>query len=324
MSCVAGVPCWARRRGGEGLYRPLTKPPGNSRTSMRGKQSMNDDDVVAAFPEFTVIVPPAGRGGAKVAYRAIDDTNEFALKVTISPLNVDDDEEREQAEGVFERFDREMRAMQSVDCPHVATVSHGPSTRLIADSTHLWFGEPFLDGGTLHGVLRTGTLDADAADQLARSLIEAVIAMWNAERIVHRDIKPQNIGFIDGRVVLTDLGTVLFTELSPLTAPSLTGPGSQFYASPEQFEARRFSTPDFRSDLFQIGIVLFEAISGHHPFRGARGSYLDALKSFDASRLSGLACSDAMKSLLARLLQGRPAGRFRTPEDALALLEEGS
>jgi len=284
---------------------------------------MNDDDVVAAFPEFTVAVPPAGRGGAKVAYRATDGMKEFALKVTMSPLDIEDDEEREQAEGVFERFEREMRAMQSVDCPHVATVTHGPSTRQIATSTHLWFGEPFLNGGTLHAALRAGTLAPNAADELAHALLSAVVAMWNAERIVHRDIKPENIGYIDGRVVLTDLGTVLFTELNPLTAPSLTGPGSQFYASPEQFEARRFSTPDFRSDLFQVGIVLFEAISGRHPFRGARGGYLDALKSFDVSRLRELSCSDAMKSLLARLLQGRPAGRFRTPEDALSLLEEG-
>jgi serine/threonine protein kinase len=285
---------------------------------------MDDDEVVAAFPEFNLTVPPAGKGGAKIAYRATDGSTEFALKVTMAPLDLDDDEEREQAEGVIERFEREMRAMQAVACPHVATVSHGPSTRLIGASNHLWFGEPFLNDGTLYNVLRTGTLTPDAADELGRALLTAVVAMWNAEGIVHRDIKPQNIGYIDGQVVLMDLGTVLFTELTPLTAPSLTGPGSQFYASPEQFEVRRFSTPDFRSDLFQIGIVLFEAVAGRHPFRGTKGDYLDALKSFDASRLSGLSCSDRMKALVARLLQSRPAGRFRTPEDALSFLEEGS
>lgn len=281
-----------------------------------------DDDVVAAFPEFSITIPHVGSGRDKVAFRATDGATEFALKVMINHLDLDN-EGLEQAEGVIERFDREMRAMQAVDCPHVATVSHGPATRLISGADHLWFGEPFLNEGTLHALLREGRLAPDAADDLARALLIAVAAMWNAERIVHRDIKPQNIGYIDGRVVLMDLGTVLFTELNPLTAPSLTGPGSQFYASPEQFEARRFSTPDFRSDLFQIGIVLFEAISGRHPFRGAGGSYLDALKSFDPARLSSLACSDRMKALIGRLLQGRPAGRFRTPESALSMFEEG-
>lgn len=285
---------------------------------------MNDGDVVAAFPEFELTTPSAGKGGAKIAYRATDGTTEFALKVTMAPLNLDDDEEREQTEGIIERFEREMRAMQAVDCPHVATVSHGPSTRLIAESDHLWFGEPFLNGGTLHNVLRTGTLAPDAADELGRALLTAVVAMWNAEGIVHRDIKPRNIGYIDGQVVLMDLGTVLFTQLNPLTAPSLTGPGTQFYASPEQFEVRRFSTPDFRSDLFQIGIVLFEAIAGMHPFKSVGGDYFEALKSFDTSRVSGLPCSGRMKALIARLLQSRPAGRFRTPEDALLFLEEGS
>ncbi len=61
---------------------------------------------------------------------------------------------------------------------------------------------------------------------------------------------------------MIDLGVALFTELSPLTESHINSPGTAKYAAPEQFEMRRLATIDFRTDLFQIGIVLVEALVG--------------------------------------------------------------
>lgn len=286
---------------------------------------LNHTLVEASFPEFEITSPPIGSGGDKVVYRAKDNGSDFALKVMSWDFPDEDDAgEMSPMATTLERFDREISAMRVVSCPHVATVTHGPDTRQIGATKHLWFGEPYLNQGTLHDVRNGGQLHPDAVTNLAKALLTAVAAMWNTEEgLVHRDIKPRNIGYVNGEVVLTDLGAVLFTDMSPLTSPSLAGPGTAEYASPEQFAPRRDTVLDFRSDLFQVGIVLVESLTGSHPFSGRAPDYFTALTSFDASTLDPYPCSDELKTLIGRLLKERPAERFRTPELALRMLEEG-
>lgn len=284
---------------------------------------LDNDEVRAAFAEFDVELPPIGSGHDKVVYQANDGNTNFALKVM--SWAIPDDEEAGDTSvtaTAMERFNREMLAMRTVSCPHVATVTHGPDIKLVGKTRHLWFGEPLLKG-TLASVRGTGRLTQTAVVDLAKSLLMAVEAMWDAGRLVHRDIKPRNIGYLDGRVVLIDFGAVLFTELSPLTSPSMAGPGTAHYASPEQFAPRRTTALDFRSDLFQIGIVLHEAITGSHPFRGQGNDYYAALTSYDPAQLDGFECSDSLRTLVGRLLRERPAERFRTPGLALRMLEKG-
>jgi len=285
---------------------------------------LDEGQVKAAFTEFTVNLPSIGSGQDKVVFRAEDGPDEFALKVMSWAIPDDEDlGDTSPTATTMERFDREMLAMRTVSCPHVATITHGPEVRSIGGKNHLWFGEPLLNGGTLASVRAGGRLTEGAVIDLARALFTAIAAMWGAGQLVHRDIKPRNIGYIDGRVVLTDFGAVLFTGLSPLTSPSIAGPGTQLYASPEQFAPRRNTTLDFRSDLFQVGIVLHEAITGVHPFHGRGSDYYAALTSYDPASLDGTDCPETLKTLVGRLLSERPAERFRSPELALQMLEDG-
>ena len=94
-----------------------------------------------------------------------------------------------------------------------------------------------------------------------------VMKEFDDENIVHRDIKPSNIIIQpDGKAILLDVGVARFlteTSLTPTFAPR--GPGTVGYASPEQMNNEK-ELQDSRSDLFSIGIVLAEAISGEHPF----------------------------------------------------------
>jgi len=284
-----------------------------------------DEEVVAAFPEFHVTVPEIGRGNQKVVYRATADA-EIALKIMlwdIATAGVDDDNDEEVDEAV-ERFHREIHGMTSVNCPHVIRVAHGPGTREIGNSSHYWYTEPFLVGGTLKDRLRSGPLPATDVERIANALLTAVQAMWNEGRFVHRDIKPGNIGFLaNGEVVLIDLGIALFTEMNPITGSSVAGPGTWQYAAPEQFDIKRLSNMDFRTDQFQIGIVLFEALFGVRPFNGYGAAYAANLRSFDSSLLDDHRVTPGLRRLIPRLLAGSPSERYRRIDAALEDLNGG-
>lgn len=279
-----------------------------------------DQDVVVAFPEFAVEVPHVGTGIDKVAYRAARDAEVLALKILSGA--VDDDVDEFDDGLVTERFRRELQGMADVECPHIIRAVDEPQVRMIGSTNHVWYTEPFMMGGTLHQRLKSGPLTLPEVESLAIALLTAVDAMWNQGRIVHRDIKPKNIGFAgDGSPVLLDLGIALFTEMSDITESSLTGPGSQFYAAPEQFLPKNRSTIDFRTDLFQIGIVLVEALTGAHPFRGA-ADYYRALTNFDTASLSSVPITGRLQTAIPRLLAAHQSRRFRTTAMALASLGE--
>ncbi|MCF4119875.1 serine/threonine protein kinase [Antribacter sp. KLBMP9083] len=275
-----------------------------------------DDDVIRAFPEFAIEVPALGAGQQKVAYKASD----VALKVLLQdPDSVDD-----EAATTIERFQREMSAMQATTCPHVATLVSGPELRTIGETERYWYTEPLLAGGTLKQRLRLGPLSHTEAADLARSLLLAVDAMW-AQGIVHRDIKPDNIGYLsDGTVVLADLGIALLTEMYPVTNSQLVGPGTQYYAAPEQYQMRRNTTIDFRTDLFQVGIVVAESVMGYHPFRQPGTGHIEQLTSFDATVLDSFNLPAGLRELIPRLLAPHQSGRYRSVQRALKALGSGS
>ena len=281
-----------------------------------------DTDVVTAFAEMAVDAPHLGAGQQKVAYKANDGTGDVALKILLH-------EEQESDDGDIavagERFRRELAGMVATSCPHVVQLIRGPELRLIAGRSHLWYTEPYMAGGMLRAKMKNGAMAPGEVHALAKSLLLAVDAMWNEGRFVHRDIKPENIGYLDdGTVVLLDLGIVLFSDLSALTESQMSGPGTQRYAAPEQFSIRRLADIDFRTDLFQIGIVLVEALSGHHPFFELGTDYFKRLTAFSADSLKNIHMTDGLRTVIPRLLAANPSGRYRKVDLALSALGEDS
>lgn len=281
----------------------------------------SDLDVVTAFPEFTIHTPCLGAGQQKVAYKVTDNNTDVALKIMLQESEIDD----EEAELAQERFQREMAGMALVSCPNVVSLIRGPERRTVGQGARFWYSEPLMADGTLRDRLRQGPLSGHEAFNLAKSLLAAVDAMWNKGRFVHRDIKPANIGYMaDGTIVLMDLGIALFTELSPLTESQMVGPGSSKYAAPEQFVIRRLADIDFRTDLFQVGIVLVEALTGSHPFFEIGTDYMSKLTNFNPGVLDGIDMPKGLRSTIPRLLAASPSGRYRKVELAMrALGDEG-
>ena len=276
-----------------------------------------DSDVSAAFPELPISIPALGQGSFKVAYQVSLPRDERVLKIIYS-FPIADDPDEFDFDQVPERIARELSGMSSVDCPHIVTLVSEPAVARIGSTSYLVYEEPFYGGGTLEDRLRKGPLSREETRALLTALLRASGALWAADKIVHRDIKPGNIAFADdGTPVLLDLGLVLFTEMSALTDSGFASPMTPRYAAPEQFEQRRNTQIDFRTDQYLIGLTVLEAGRGRHPvFRAGITvpEYMQAMEDFKQSDLSRDDLDDDVREVIGRLLSHAIYGRYRTPE----------
>lgn len=230
--------------------------------------------VVAAFPELLVEENPLGCGGMKNAYKVTIEGEYAVLKVVREPVSPGDDD---GAVSLPERIQREMDGMRAIDHRGIVWVIEGPDVREIDGQPRVWYLEPFYPGGTLTNRLGSPWTKGDVLALVSR-LVEAAEVLAS-HGVVHRDIKPGNIVFdAEDLPVLLDLGIAYFQDLTPLTVGWGQSPRTPSYAAPEQFELRRRTSIDFRTDMFLIGIVAFEALTGRHPFDPSDADgYLDRL-----------------------------------------------
>jgi serine/threonine-protein kinase len=243
-----------------------------------------------------------GSGGSSSVWRARDEVADRPVAVKLLHLDATESPE------ALARFDREARILKGVVCPNtVELLDRGESD-----------GRPFLvfeliEGTDLRERLRQegmiGIADALAiATQVANGLAAA-----HARHCVHRDLKPGNILIADdGRVCVADFGIARALEEPGLTQPGrVLGTGE--YVSPEQALGRPV---DGRSDLYALGVVLYEMLAGRPPFRGAGFADVaarhvrDEPPPIDAAR-PGL--PPGLAALLAALLAKSPDER---PQDA--------
>jgi tRNA A-37 threonylcarbamoyl transferase component Bud32 len=204
-----------------------------------------------------------GRGGMSTVYRAFDAVLErtVAIKLMHREIAADSDQ--------LERFRREARAVAQLNHPHVVTVidaGEEPST----DAGHPGDGSPYIvleyiDGETLKDVIRReGPLDIPQAIAYAIEVARALGAA-HEHQIVHRDVKPQNILISDeGGAKITDFGIARSLTEEGLTMAGRVL-GTTDYVSPEQALGHPVTG---QSDLYSLGVVLFEMLTGDVPFHG--------------------------------------------------------
>ncbi|MBV8416312.1 MAG: protein kinase, partial [Verrucomicrobia bacterium] len=255
-----------------------------------------------------------GRGAMGVTYKAID--VDLRCPVALKVIN-----ERYLAdESVRLRFMREARAAASLRHPNVASVFH-----LGRSHGNYFYAMEYVEGETLERLIkRSGRLEVHLALEIAAQ-VAAGLAAVHKQNLVHRDIKPTNImvHLEEGTSVVAkiiDLGLAkAINEACSETAISTSGAfaGTPEFASPEQFAGAGL---DIRSDLYSLGITLWEMLAGQTPFKGlpAEIMYQHQYGSLPVEQLKGV--PQPVVLLLEVLLQKDPARRFQSPGELLKLM----
>lgn len=224
------------------------KPIGTTDTSLSGGQELGDYEILSV----------AGIGGMGVVYRARQRSlgRIVALKVIR--------EEVANTPEYRDRFLREARVAASVDHPHVVSV-YDTGDR----DGHLFLAMQWVDGNDLKLLLeRTGRVAPDRAVLLATQLAGALDAVHGVDGLVHRDVKPANVllrqvGGSD-HAYLTDFGVAKPSGAGDQLTQAGLVVGTAGYLAPEQI---RGGDPDAQSDLYALGCVTYELLTGQRPFR---------------------------------------------------------
>jgi len=247
------------------------------------------------------ILSALGAGGMGEVYRARDTRLErdVAIKVLPEPFAADPDRLR--------RFELEARAIAALNHPHICQLHDiGPGYLVLE----------YIEGQPLRGAMAV-----EPALALALQMVSALEAA-HRRGILHRDLKPGNIMVTrEGTAKLLDFGLARFVGMDADATRTEEGMvvGTAAYMSPEQAQGQPL---DARSDVFSLGAVLYEMLSGSRAFGGS--SAADALSRVLRDDPRPLDAPPALERVVRRCLAKQPGQRFQTMSDLRAALEQAA
>jgi serine/threonine-protein kinase len=265
------------------------------------------------------IVSTLGVGGMGEVYRARDPSLGREIAVKVLPEAMATDPER------LERFEREARTVASLSHPNIVTIHS------VEESDGLRFiTMELVEGQTLDRLIPPGGLPLSRFFELARPIVDA-LATAHEGGITHRDLKPENVMVgSDGRVRVLDFGLakarIVEESGDDEATRALTDAGRLLgtipYMSPEQVKGQ---LSDHRSDVFSLGVLLFEMAAGDRPFRGETSA--DVMSAILRDRPPSITELKAdlprdLASILRRCLEKAPASRFHSARELATALEE--
>ena len=286
----------------------LEDPP---ETSSSGTLSSNPETLVrdAMSAEYD-IEKELGRGGMAIVYKAVEQNlgREVALKVLPQGMTHD--------EKMLERFHREAQSAAQLNHPHIVTIFDEGET----NGVH-YMAMEYLKGRDLHDIVQEkGPVPPDQAVSLIAPMAEA-LGYAHKEGTVHRDVKSSNVMVTDvGRPVLMDFGIAYAGSDARLTQTG-TVLGTPEYMSPEQ---ARGNDVDSRGDLYSLGVVLYESLTGKLPHTGGHPMsvvYKVLHESYTPPRQINPDIPEWLEQVIAKLLKKDPENRYQTGEEAAEALQ---
>jgi eukaryotic-like serine/threonine-protein kinase len=245
-----------------------------------------------------------GAGGMGEVYLAHDVMLDRRIALKILPAQFTEDEAQVQ------RFEREARTASALNHPNIITIHE-----IGHDADRHFIATEFIAGQTLRERLASGQIDSGEALKIAAQSASALAAAHSAG-IIHRDIKPENVMVRpDGLVKLLDFG--LAKPLQPEGPPGKTLPsdglslqtdptmlmGTLAYLSPEQVRGERL---DYRTDIFSLGVVIYEMLAGTRPFKGANASAVcEAILHHQPDSLESVVEPPLSRIVIRALIKGR-------------------
>jgi serine/threonine protein kinase len=256
-----------------------------------------------------------GRGAMGVTYKALDVNLRYAVALKVINARFIGDESARR------RFVREARAAASVRHPNVASVFH-----LGKSGDSYFYAMEFVDGESLDKVIRRSNRLEPSTALKATALVAAGLEAIDQQKLVHRDIKPSNImvsmhgdNIANAKIIDLGLAKGMVADDGSISEISVQGTfaGTPTYASPEQFSG---VGADIRSDLYSLGITLWEMMAGEAPFKGSTSKliYQHQHATPPVDKLTRV--PQPVVALLEVLLEKDPARRFQTPTELLQVI----
>jgi serine/threonine-protein kinase len=233
-----------------------------------------------------------------------------AVKELALPPNLAGQAKRER----IERFYREARAAGAMSHPNIVTIHE-----VGEDHGRYFIAMEFLEGQTLRDRLSTvGALPVNEAIAVTSALCDA-LEYAHQHGVIHRDIKPENVHLLPGgRVKLTDFGIARITNEAQLTVAGQVF-GTPSYMSPEQVIGKEI---DRRSDIFALGVLLYEMLTGRKPFTGEGDSVVTiTYKIMNEPMPVAIGASQAIDAVIRRATEKDPAARFASADEFQATLQ---
>ncbi|MFC1628865.1 protein kinase [Gemmatimonadota bacterium] len=251
------------------------------------------------------VIDKIGEGGMGAVYKAEDTTLHRLVALKTLSGHLTEDEEAQ------ERFIREAQSASSLNHPNITTVYdfiEDDDTRLICME--------YIEGKTIRNMVESGIVSVGKAIDIITQAAEALEAA-HKKGILHRDVKSANIMVnMEGRVKVMDFGLAQLAGKSQLTRTGTTM-GTLSYSSPEQISGR---TVDRRSEVFSLGVVFYELLTGQLPFAATNeAEILFAIINNEPPKLSKLRddVPELVEAVIARMLEKDPDLRYQNCGDVI-------
>jgi serine/threonine protein kinase/tetratricopeptide (TPR) repeat protein len=272
---------------------------------------VSTDSLIGTTVSQYEILSKLGGGGMGVVYKARDTKLGRLVALKFLPPQWSHDDSAKQ------RFVREAQAASATNQRNICVIHNIEEMR----DSRLFIVMAYYEGETLKQRLERGPLPINEAVEIASEIADG-LAKAHAQGVIHRDVKPGNLIVTDDGVKILDFGLAKFADALQLTVPGSTI-GTIAYMSPEQ---ARGEEADARSDVWALGIVMYEMLTGAVPFRGTyQEATFHAIKNepLPSLRAARPDVPEALERLVMKALEKDPEKRFqsaREPARELKLL----